>query len=190
MANPFIGMIELFAFNFAPQGYAFCSGQLLPINQNQALFALLGTTFGGNGQTTFALPDLRGRLANGAGQGPGLQNYDLGTSAGEETHALTVGELPQHFHSVNATVNGAIGGTNVPSGGTLLASARTSQSGSPAVTLYSTAAPTLTMAQAAIGASGGQTPGQFDNAAPHENRMPFLALNYCIALLGIFPSQN
>ena len=94
MAQPFLSQIEAFPFNFAPKGWAFCAGQLMPINQNQALFALLGTTFGGDGRTTFALPDLRGRLANGFGQGPGLANYTLGQRGGEEAHTLTTAETP------------------------------------------------------------------------------------------------
>src|SRR5215472_3870294 len=106
MAQPFLSQIEAFPFNFAPKGWALCAGQLLPINQNQALFSLLGTTFGGDGRTNFALPDLRGRLANGFGQGTGLSNYTLGQRGGEETHTLTVTETPAHNHSVNAVKNG------------------------------------------------------------------------------------
>ena len=177
MSTPFLSMIEAFAFGFAPKGWALCAGQLLPINQNQALFALLGTTYGGDGRVTFALPNLRGRIAVGVGNG-----FTLGQADGEEAHTLAVAELPQHFHPVNAVVNGAVGGTNVPGSTEFLASARTSQSGSPAVPLYSSSAPSQGLSATAVGGAGG---GQ-----PHENRMPFLALNYCIALQGIFPSQN
>ena len=179
MAEPFISQIEAFAFNFAPKGWALCAGQTLPINQNQALFSLLGTTFGGNGTTTFVLPDLRGRLANGFGQGPGLANYNLGQQGGEETHTLTVTETPPHSHLINANNNGTTGGSSTPGGGVTLGAGYANQTGSPAVNIYSTAAPTIAMGS--LGPAGGQ---------PHENRMPFLALNYCIALQGIFPSRN
>ena len=117
MAQPFLSQIEAFPFNFAPKGWAFCAGQLMPINQNQALFALLGTTFGGDGRTTFALPDLRGRLANGFGQGAGLANYTLGQRAGEEAHTLTTAETPTHSHLVNADNNGTTGGSSTPAAG-------------------------------------------------------------------------
>jgi microcystin-dependent protein len=181
MAEPFLGDIEAFSFNFAPKGWAFCAGQLLPINQNQALFSLLGTNFGGDGVRTFALPDLRGRIANAFGQGPGLANYTLGQTSGEESHTLAVNEMPAggHSHSVAATNNGTTGGTNVPSPAVTLGSGYSSQAGSPAVNIYSSAAPTIAMGS--LSPAGGQ---------PHENRMPFLALNYCIALQGIYPSRN
>ncbi len=123
MANPFIGQIEAFAFNFPPNGWALCNGALLPINQNTALFSLLGTQFGGDGRVTFALPDLRGRIANGDGQGPGLAPYVMGQQFGEELHTVTGGEMPAaHNHAVNAQINGTTGGGNVPGAG-LLASA-------------------------------------------------------------------
>ena len=181
MAEPYLGEIEAFPLNFAPKGWAFCAGQLLPINQNQALFALLGTTFGGNGTTTFALPDLRGRIATAFGQGPGLAPYTLGQTGGQESHTLTLNEMPAggHSHAVAATNNGATGGTNVPSPAVTLGSGYSSHKGSPAVNVYSSAAPTIAMGS--LAPVGGQ---------PHENRMPFLALNYCIALQGIFPSRN
>jgi len=182
MAQPFLGEIEAFAFNFAPKGWAFCAGQLLPISQNTALFSLLGTFYGGDGRTNFALPDLRGRLANGFGQGQGLQLYNLGQTGGEESHTLVLGEMTAggHTHTINATNNGTTGGTNVPSAAVTLGAGYSSPSGSPvAVNIYSSAAPTIAMGS--VGQVGGQ---------PHEDRMPFLALNYCIALQGIFPSRN
>ena len=179
MAQPFLSQIEAFPFNFAPRGWAFCAGQLMPINQNQALFALLGTTFGGDGRTTFALPDLRGRLANGFGQGAGLANYTLGQRAGEEAHTLTTAETPTHSHRINADNNGTTGGSSTPGGGVTLGAGYANEAGSPAVSIYSSAAPTIAMGS--LGPTGGQ---------PHENRMPYLALNYCIALQGVFPSQN
>jgi microcystin-dependent protein len=180
--NPFIGELMLFAGNFAPRGYALCAGQLLPISQNTALFSILGTTYGGNGTTNFALPDLRGRITVGFGQGPGLSSYVLGDSAGVETHQLDAAEMPLHQHAVNAVANGQSNGTNIPGPGTLLASAYAAQTGNPLVPFYSTAAPTLPMSGSAIGVAGGDQ--------PHENRMPDLALSWCIALFGIFPSRN
>jgi microcystin-dependent protein len=179
MAQPFLSQIEAFPFNFPPKGWAFCAGQLLPIAQNQALFALLGTTFGGDGRTNFALPDLRGRLANGFGQGSGVANYTLGQRGGEETHTLTGTETPLHSHLINADNNGTTGGTSTPGSGVTLGAGYANEAGSPAVNIYSSAAPTIAMGS--LGSTGGQ---------PHENRMPFLALNYCIALQGVFPSQN
>src|SRR6266536_3909865 len=107
MAEPFLSEIRIFSFNFAPKGWAMCNGQLLPINQNQALFSLLGTTYGGNGQTTFALPDLRGRVPIHFGQGQGLPNYNLGERGGEETHTLSSLELAQHSHTASASSNTA-----------------------------------------------------------------------------------
>jgi microcystin-dependent protein len=181
MAQPFIGQIEAFAFNFAPKNWAFCAGQLLPVNQNTALFSLLGTTYGGDGITTFALPDLRGRIANAFGQGQGLAPYELGQKGGEEFHTLILTEMAAggHTHTINATNNGQTGGTNVPSGTVTLGSGYSSETGSPTVSIYSSAAPAIAMGS--LAPIGGQ---------PHENRMPFLGLNYCIALFGIFPSRN
>ena len=166
MAEPFIGQIILFAGNFAPRGYAVCAGQLLPIAQNTALFSLLGTTYGGNGQTTFALPDLRGRAPLGTGQGPGLSNRTLGEVSGEESHTLTVGELPQHAHlpqvaNGDQTTNRAAG--SVPANGGV----------------YSTSPN-----------ASGATTGLAGGSQPHNNLQPYLGLNYCIALEGIFPSRN
>ena len=180
MAEPFLGEIEAFSFNFAPKGWAICAGQVLPINQNQALFSLLGTTYGGNGTTTFALPDLRGRIANAFGAGSGLANYNLGQTGGEESHTLALTEMQPggHSHTITAMNNGATGGTNVPDGTVKLGSGFARASNAP-VSIYSAATPTIAMGS--LAPSGGQ---------PHENRMPFLALNYCIALQGIFPSRN
>jgi microcystin-dependent protein len=181
MAQPFLGDIEAFAFNFAPKGWALCAGQILPINQNTALFSLLGTTFGGDGVSNFALPDLRGRIANAFGQGQGLAPYQLGQSAGEEFHTLALTEMAAggHTHSISATNNGTASGTNVPSAAVTLGSGYSTETGSPAVNIYTTAAPTVAMGS--LAPIGGQ---------PHENRMPFLALNYCIALQGIYPSRS
>ena len=181
MAQPFLGEIEAFPYHFAPRGWAFCAGQVLPIAQNAALFSLLGTTFGGDGVNNFALPDLRGRIANGSGQGQGLAPYSLGQRGGEEQHTLTMTEMPaaSHNHAITAVNNGTAGGASVPSGGVTLGSGYASETGSPVVNIYSSAAPTIGMGP--LGTTGGQ---------PHENRMPFLGLNYCIALQGIYPSRN
>ncbi|MFZ3238361.1 MAG: tail fiber protein [Stellaceae bacterium] len=182
MSDPYLSMIEAFGFNFAPQGWALCAGQTLSIAQNQALFALLGTTYGGNGTTTFNLPDLRGRLALGFGQGSGQSSYALGAVGGQEAHQLLANEVPSHTHGLNATNNGQANGTNVPSGGVLMGSGYGIEANNPVENIYGNAAPTVVMAAGAVGAAGG---GQ-----PHENRMPFLTINYCIALQGIFPSRN
>jgi microcystin-dependent protein len=180
MSEPFLGQIMLVGFNFAPQGWAFCNGQLLSISQNTALFSLLGTTYGGNGTTTFALPDLRGRAALGFGQGPGLSNYDLGQSTGSETVTLTVGQIAAHNHLVAA--NAAAASVPSPSGADL---AQTFDSGpKKAFNTYSTPPMTapVTLDPATVQPSGG--------SRPHENIQPVLALNYIIALQGIFPSRG
>ena len=169
MSNPFLGEIRLLPFNFAPRGWAFCQGQLLPINQNTALFSLLGTTYGGNGTTNFALPDLRGRVAVSSGQGPGLSNYVLGEQAGEENHTLITTEIPAHTHS--AACNGEDSNSANP----------TNHFPASQATGYSTTA-TAVMNSGVIGLAGG--------SQPHNNLPPYLALNYCIALQGIFPSRN
>ncbi len=182
MAEPFLSMIEAFGFNFAPQGWALCAGQTLPIAQNQALFSLLGTTYGGNGATTFNLPDLRGRIPVGFGQGPGLSPYSLGQAGGQETHQLVSAEAPSHAHTLNAVSNGQSNGANLPSGTVLMGSGYGIETNNPIENIYSSAAPSAAMGTNAVGPAGGN--------APHENRMPFLTINYCIALQGVFPSRN
>ncbi len=171
MTEPFIGEIKMGGWNFAPRGYAFCNGQLLSIAQNTALFSLLGTTYGGNGQTTFALPDLRGRVPLHWGQGPGLSNYVLGEVSGTETVTLTTQQMPQHNHQVAATSEEA--GSKTPIG---------NLPGFSASPIYSNAAATGTMNPAMIGVAGG--------SQPHPNLQPFLAVTFVIALEGIFPSRN
>ena|SRR5438128_8975221 len=170
MASPFIGQITLFAGNFAPRGWAFCNGQLLSIAQNTALFSILGTTYGGNGQTTFALPDLRGRVPVHAGQGPGLSNYDLGQQGGAESVTLTTAQMPAHTHPANANDSAAT--TNRPGGGV------PARGGS-----YADAPDgSTTLDPAAVGSAGGDQ--------PHTNVQPYTTLNYIIAIEGIFPSRN
>lgn len=172
MATPMIGEIRLFAGNFAPRGWAFCDGQVLSIAQNTALFSILGTTYGGNGQTTFALPDLRGRASIGPRQGPGLSSYALGEPGGQETVTLTTTQIPAHNHTLN--VNNGVGTTTSPVNAVPAVSAsRDSEYASTA---------NATMATTAIGNAGG--------SQPHENRQPYLAINYIIALVGLFPSRN
>ena len=168
MAEPFLSELRLFSFSFPPKGWAFCNGQLLPINQNQALFALLGTTYGGNGQTNFALPDLRGRVPIHFGSG-----FTLGQAAGEQAHTLTINELPGHQHFLQATSAAAT--INIPDNTTLLSSSAPND-------LYTGPADLTPLAAGAVSNVGG--------SQPHENRQPFLTLSWCIALQGIFPSQN
>jgi microcystin-dependent protein len=168
-SEPFLGEIILVPYNFSPRGYAFCNGQILPIAQNTALFSLLGTTFGGNGQTTFALPDLRGRCALSSGQGPGLASYDLGQVSGTENVTLIANQMPLHSHSVGA-VDDDPNSSLVTNH--LLANTQT----------YSTGAANASLNANTIGPAGGNQ--------PHANLQPLLVLNYCIALEGIFPSRN
>jgi microcystin-dependent protein len=187
MAEPFLAEIKLFAGNFAPKGWAFCQGQLLSISQNQALFSLVGTMYGGNGTTTFGLPDLRGRVAIGFGQGSGLSNYTQGDKGGVETVTLGPTQMPAHTHpftpgtlAINA-VNAA-GNSQSPAG----ALPATEAVGVTAT--YSTAAPDSTMAASAL--TGAPVIGQAGGAQPIPILQPYLALNYIIALQGIFPSRN
>jgi microcystin-dependent protein len=165
MAEPFLSEIRIFSFNFPPKGWAFCNGQFLPINQNQALFALLGTTFGGNGQTTFALPNLQGCAPIHAGAG-----FTLGTKAGESAHTLTTSEMPQHVHFWQASSQDA---SASPALNSLLGRANN---------VYRSASNLTTLPPTTIQNTGG--------SQPHSNMQPYLVLNFCIALQGIFPSQN
>jgi microcystin-dependent protein len=167
MAEPFLSEIRLFSFNFAPRGWALCNGQLLPINQNQALFSLLGTTYGGDGRVTFALPDLRARLPIHTGNG-----HTLGERGGEQAHTLLLAEMPAHTHAAQASASA--GTQNVPANNMVL-----SQRAAEIYRAPSSLAPMVVGTLTSVG--GSQT---------HLNMQPFLALNFCIALQGIFPSQN
>ena len=165
MSEPFLGEVRMFSFNFPPKGWAFCNGQLLAINQNQALFSILGTTYGGNGQTNFALPNLQGRVPLHTGNG-----INLGQAAGESAHTLTLQELPQHTH-----VPASGGAANTASPASALPGQNTSQS-------FYAGNPNTNMNPADITATGG--------SQPHDNMSPYLTLTFCIALQGIFPSRN
>lgn len=165
MAEPFLGEIRLFSFNFAPKGWALCNGQFLPINQNQALFALFGTTYGGNGQTTFALPNLRGRVPIHMGNG-----HTMGEAAGASSVTVSQNQMPEHSHMVLAS--GAEATSTRPRTYTWAAS----------TALPYSSQVNVAMNPASVSNTGG--------SQAHENRQPYLVLNYCVALMGIFPSQN
>jgi microcystin-dependent protein len=169
--DPFVAEIRIFGFNFAPKGWAFCDGGILPISQNTALFALLGTTYGGNGTANFALPNLQGRVPMHPDQGPGLSLYDLGQTVGVETVTLTTSELPAHTHALQG-VNAAATESD-PTG---LALALPSTLGAKA---YATGTPTGAGAPSSI----------FGGGQPHNNLQPSLVLNFCIALQGVFPPR-
>ncbi|ADO76133.1 phage tail protein [Stigmatella aurantiaca] len=176
MAEPFLGEIRMFGGNFAPTGWAFCNGQILSIAQNQALFSLLGTTYGGNGQTTFALPDLRGRVPMHWGSGPGLTTRTLGEAAGTETVTLLQTQMPTHTHA--ATASAQPGNSTEPTG-TFWAAAV--DGNSQQVSAYGTQ-PSTTLNPQAIGIAGGNQ--------PHNNMQPYLCVTFIIALQGIYPSRN
>jgi len=182
MANPFVAEIRIFPFNFAPLGWAFCDGQLLPLSQNTALFSLLGTTYGGDGKSNFALPNLQGRTPMFYGQGPGLGLYDIGEAAGSDTVTLLTSELPSHSHTVNATT---VQGTVADPNNAMLSEGNWSNQGnSGAVNYYiaDTATPQTTMNPGMVGVAG--------SSFPHNNMMPYLTLNFCIALQGVFPPRT
>ena len=168
MAEPFLSEIRIMSFVFAPKGWALCNGQLLPINQNQALFSLLGTTFGGDGRVNFGLPDLQGRTPIHVGSG-----HTLGERGGEQAHTLSIAELPTHVHTANATT--AVATANAATNALLLAPSTSSQ-------LYTAAANLAAMAPNSLANVGG--------SQAHLNMQPFLTLSFCIALQGIFPSPN
>ncbi len=165
MAEPFLSEIRIMSFGFPPKGWALCNGQFLPINQNQGLFALLGTTYGGNGQTTFALPDLRGNTPIHMGNG-----HTLGEKGGEQAHTVTMAEMPTHTHALNASSQD---GNSALTSGSLLATA---------ANVYAAPGSLTTIQPATVGNAGG--------SQAHLNMQPFLTLSFCIALQGIFPSRN
>jgi microcystin-dependent protein len=171
MSDPFIGEIRMFGGTFAPSGWAFCFGQLMPISENDALFALIGTTYGGDGQETFALPDLQGRVPIHQGQGPGLTNRDIGEKAGSESVILPASQMP--FHSHGTLAMSAAGNQAGPGGGVWAASS---------LNPYAASAADTNMNSSSIGLTGGNQ--------PHQNMMPYLAITFIISLFGIFPSQS
>jgi microcystin-dependent protein len=173
MGTPFMAEMRIMSFNFAPKGWAQCNGQFLPINQNQALFSLLGTTFGGNGQTTFALPDNRGRIPIHVGSG-----FTLGQAGGQEFHTVTISEMPAHNHVANASLtagNSQFIAVTFPSASNNIPAAVGGG-------IYAPPSNLTTLEPSSVSNVGG--------SQPHENRQPFLVLNVCIALQGTFPSQN
>jgi microcystin-dependent protein len=172
MADPFVAEIRIFPFNFAPKGWAWCDGQLMPLSQNTALFSLLGTTYGGNGKSNFALPDLQGRAPMHPGQGPGLSLHDLGESAGTETVTLLSSEIPAHSHALRAFND--VGEDRIPNPSESLAR-------STGGLLYG-APGNAPMAPEALAPAGGDQ--------PHNNLMPYLTFYFCIALQGVFPPRT
>ncbi|MGO4834289.1 phage tail protein, partial [Rhizobiaceae sp. 2RAB30] len=182
MSSPFVAEIRIFPYNFAPRGWALCNGQLMPISQNTALFSLLGTIYGGDGKTTFGLPNLGNSVAIGQGQGPGLSDYILGQVGGEPNVTLITQEIPSHNHGLNCT--STVGTANASDGAQLAKGQKGNfQSGITQIQLYSTNAPTTTLNPATAVGTAGST-------APHNNMMPYLTLNYCIALQGVFPARG
>jgi microcystin-dependent protein len=174
MADPFVAEIRIFPFNFAPTGWAFCDGQLLPISQNTALFSLVGTFYGGDGKSTFALPNMQGNAPMFWGQGAGLSNYDLGQTAGEPTVTLLQTEMPAHAHFMMAATD--IADQNTPSPTRVLTISNNGSAYAPGNS------PVTQMAPLALAVQGG--------SLPHQNMMPYLTLNFCIALQGVFPPRG
>jgi microcystin-dependent protein len=170
MADPFVAEIRIFPFNFAPKGWAWCNGQLMPLSQNTALFSLLGTTYGGDGKSTFALPDLEGRAPMHPGQGPGLSLHDLGETGGSETVTLLESEIPAHSHTLRAVEDDGAFLTPV---GMFLAAGNS---------MYVNGNPNTMMAPQALSPAGGDQ--------PHNNMMPYLTFYFCIALQGVFPPRG
>jgi microcystin-dependent protein len=175
MSQPFVAEIRAFGFNFSPRGWAYCNGQLLPISQFSAVFALIGTTFGGNGTSTFGLPNLMGRAAMHWGNGAGLGSYVWGEVSGTETVALRQSEMPQHNHAIQAAEGGGGGGTGTPDSTTWLGPSR--ETYAPGTTT-----PNTQLSPKAISGTGGNQ--------PHNNMQPYQVVNFCISLSGVFPSRN
>jgi microcystin-dependent protein len=189
MSEGYVGQIILVGFNYAPVGWAFCNGQLLQIADYEALFNLIGTTYGGDGETTFALPDLRGRIPVGPGPGPGLQNYLLGETGGAETITLTMQQLAAHTHAGSSSAFTATtrcksgpGNQRTPGGNVHAGEA------AGATLPYSSAAANAAMSANAVGVSGPVTAASVGGNQPHDYLQPYLSLNFCIALFGVYPS--
>jgi len=171
MSEPFLAEVRMVGFNFAPRGWAFCDGQILPINQNQSLYSLLGTTYGGDGRTSFALPDLRGRTPIHVGRSNGGNAHALGQKSGEETHTLSVNELPQHSHILQGTHDNP-------------------NSDQPTGRVFSRAAGTIYGDFGTPQPMGPNSVTHVGGSQAHDNMQPYLAVNFCIALQGLFPSRN
>lgn len=190
--EPFLAMIMLWPCNFAPRGWAFCAGQLLSIAQNTALFSLLGTTFGGNGQTTFALPDMQGRVPVGAGNGNGLSPYVLGQMGGTENTTLTTNQMPIHTHAITITLNLQVNNTkaaeSIPTSTYNVLAAPYDVSNDNPIAGYTNTAPNTTLNVGTTPASGTITPA--GGSQPFSILQPYTSLYYCIALEGIYPSRN
>lgn len=188
MSDYFVGQIFLLPYSFAPIGFAFCDGQLLPISQNTALFSLLGTTYGGDGKSTFALPDLRARLPLGFGQGPGLTDYPLGASGGINDVTLLTAEIPQHTHTVPnlGSLTAAIRSRNASGNQQSPAGGVPANESSGGTATYANAAPDSDMHSSGVTVAAGSTTS-VGSDQPHSNMQPTLALRFCIALQGIFP---
>ncbi len=176
MADPFLGEIRIFPYNFAPSGWALCQGQILAISQNTALFSLLGTFYGGNGTSNFALPNFQGNVPVNQGQGTGLSDYAIGETGGTTTVTLNQGQLPAHSHNVQCLAGG--GNSNTPVGNSFAEVA----SGRGSLNLYNTNAGSTAMSPACLRLAGG--------GGAHNNMAPYLCLNFCIALTGVFPARN
>lgn len=178
--SPFVGEIAVFGFNFAPSGWAQCNGQLLPISQNTALFSLLGTYYGGNGKSTFALPNLQGCATVSHGQGPGLSEWFLGQETGTASITLLLSEIAVHNHAVRATSVNA--NSNLAAGGQFARAIKGNLQASNSGRIYSSAAPNAQMSGMALSPAGG--------SQPHNNMMPYLTMNFCIALQGVYPPRG
>ncbi len=170
--DPFVAEIRIFPFNFAPKGWAFCDGQILPLSQNTALFSLLGTTYGGDGKSNFALPNMQGNAPMHPGQGPGLSLHDLGETGGSETVTLLESEIPSHSHASRASAQDAT---------TRIVAGQLPATGS-GVQLYGPQPPTVALSSNALTPAGGDQ--------PHNNMQPYLTLNFCIALQGVYPPRT
>jgi microcystin-dependent protein len=189
--DPFVAQILWFPFNFAPRGYAFCQGQILPISQNTALFSLLGTTYGGNGTSNFALPNLQGNVALGFGQGQGLSNYSQWEIGGSQALTLLTSNLPLHTHPVTSAPGAStIACKNGPGNQPTPAGNVPAIESTGVTATFSTVSPDNTMAAGSIALSGTAPVAAAGGSLPHNNMQPYLGLNYCIALQGIFPARS